>query len=300
VSTTIKTINTSVLSIAYLEYGPPSGWPCILGHGFRYDANAYDQAAPILLQAGRESSFPTRAVTGRRGSSRQRRLARASRRQSAWTFLISWVRSRSSVWFSAATTGGRAACIVAALLPGRVVALVSGNSYYIQNIAHAMEPASPSEEAAFWYQHYFQSERGRRGLTKNRREMARLLWRMWSPNWAFDDATFDRTANAFDNPDFVAVVIHSYRHRYGLAPGAGDPRYDEIEMGLAAQPRIAAPSITIDGDADGANPGTAHHAKRFNCPHEHRIFKGAGHNLPQERPEEWAQAVIDARKMASV
>jgi pimeloyl-ACP methyl ester carboxylesterase len=195
--------------------------------------------------------------------------------------------------------GGRAACIVSALLPNRVVALVSGNSYNIQSIAHAMEPASPAEEAAFWYQYYFHNERGRRGLEKNRRGIARLCWRMWSPNWAFDDATFDRTASAFDNPDFVAVVIHSYRHRYGLAPGAGDPRYDEIEMELAAQPPIAVPAITIDGDADGVNPGTAHHAKKFTGPHEHRIFKGAGHNLPQERPEEWTRAVIDARKMAN-
>ena len=162
-----------------------------------------------------------------------------------------------------------------------------------------MAPASAPQEAALWYQYYFHSERGRRGLEKNRREIARLLWRMWSPNWAFDDATFDRTASALDNPDFVAVVIHSYRHRYGLAPAAGDPRYDEIEMGLAAQPPIAVPAITIDGDADGVNSGTAHHAKKFTGPHEHRIFKGSGHNLPQERPEEWAQAVIDARKMAN-
>ena len=194
--------------------------------------------------------------------------------------------------------GADAVCIVAALLPMRVVALVSGNSYNIQSIAHAMEPASLAEEAALWHQYYFHSERGRRGLTKNRREIARLLWRMWSPNWAFDDATFDRTASAFDNPDFVAVVIHSYRHRYGLAPGAGDPRYDEIEIGFAAQPPIAVPAITIDGDADGVNPGTADHGKKFTGPHEHRVFRGVGHNLPQDRPEEWARAVIDARKMA--
>ena len=194
--------------------------------------------------------------------------------------------------------GGRACCVVAALWPQRAQALVSGNSYNIQNIAHAMEPASPAEEAAFWYQYYFHSERGRRGLAKNRKEIARLLWRMWSPKWAFDDATFDRTASAFDNPDFVAVVIHSYRHRYGLAPGAGDPRYDEIEVALAAQPPIVVPAITVDGDADGVNPGGAHHAKKFTGPHEHRVFRGVGHNLPQERPGEWAQAVIDARAMA--
>jgi pimeloyl-ACP methyl ester carboxylesterase len=192
--------------------------------------------------------------------------------------------------------GGRAACVVAALRPERVVALVSGNSYNIQNIAQAMEPATPPEEAAFWYQYYFHSERGRRGLTKDRRGITRLLWRMWSPTWAFDNATFDRTASAFDNPDFVEVVIHSYRHRYGLAQG--DPRYDEIEMALAAQPHIVVPTITIDGDADGVNPGTAHQARKFAGPHEHRIFRGAGHNLPQERPEEWARAVIDARRMA--
>jgi pimeloyl-ACP methyl ester carboxylesterase len=122
---------------------------------------------------------------------------------------------------------------------------------------------------------------------------------MWSPKWVFDDATFDRTASALDNPDFVAIVIHSYRHRFGLAPGAGDPRYFQIEMGLAAQPNIAVPAITIDGDSDGVNPGTARHAKKFTGPHEHRIFRGAGHNLPQERPEEWARAVIDARAIAN-
>ena len=191
--------------------------------------------------------------------------------------------------------GGRAACVVAALWPQRAAALVSGNSYNIQDIARAMEPASAAEEASFWYQYYFHSERGRRGLIKDRRAIARLLWRMWSPTWAFDDATFDRTASAFDNPDFVEVVIHSYRHRYGLAPG--DPQYAAIEAALAAQPPITVPAITIDGDADGVNPGTAHHAGKFVAAHEHRIFKGAGHNLPQERPEEWARAVIEARAM---
>jgi pimeloyl-ACP methyl ester carboxylesterase len=120
---------------------------------------------------------------------------------------------------------------------------------------------------------------------------------MWSPTWAFDDATFDRTAGAFDNPDFVDVVIHSYRHRYGLAPG--DPQYAPIEGALAEQPAIAVPAITIDGDADGVNPGTSHHTKMFAGPHEHRIFKNAGHNLPQERPEQWTRAIIDAQKMAS-
>jgi pimeloyl-ACP methyl ester carboxylesterase len=255
VSTTIKTINTSVLCIAYLEYGSASGWPCIMGHGFPYDAHAYDQAAPILAQAGARVIVPylrgygptrfLKAETPRSGE-------QAALGVDLFDFMDALKIERAVL--GGYDWGGRAACILAALLPGRVVALVSGNSYNIQSIAYAMEPASPTQEAAFWYQYYFHSERGRRGLTKNRREIARLLWRMWSPIWAFDDATFDRTGSAFDNPDFVAVVIHSYRHRYGLAPGAGDPRYDEIEMGLAAQPRIAVPAITIDGDADGVNP----------------------------------------------
>jgi pimeloyl-ACP methyl ester carboxylesterase len=300
VSTPIKTINTSVLSIAYLEYGVASGWPCILGHGFPYDAHAYDQAAPILAQAGARVIVPYL-----RGYGPTRFLKAETPRSGEQAALgVDLVDFMDALKIERAVLGGydwggRAACIVAALVPMRAVALVSGTSYNIQSIAHAMEPAAAAEEAALWYQYYFHNERGRRGLEKNRRDIARLLWRMWSPNWAFDDATFDRTASAFDNPDFVDVVIHSYRHRYGLAPGAGDPRYDEIEMGLAAQPPIAVPAITIDGGADGVNQGTAHHAKKFTGPHEHRIFKSAGHNLPQERPDEWARAVVEARAMAN-
>jgi pimeloyl-ACP methyl ester carboxylesterase len=293
-------IKAGPLEIAYLEYGAASGWPCILGHGFPYDVHAYDEAAPILAEAGARVIVPYL-----RGFGLTRFLSAGTPRSGEQAALgvdlldfMDALRIERAV-LGGYDWGGRAACIVAALLPKRVVALVSGNSYNIQSIAHAMEPATPPEEAALWYQYYFHSERGRRGLTKDRRGVARLLWRMWSPNWAFDDATFDRTASAFDNPDFVAVVIHSYRHRFGLAPGAGDPRYDEIEMALAAQPNIGVAAVTIDGDADGVNRGTAHQARKFIGPHEHRIFKGAGHNLPQERPEEWARAVIDARKMAS-
>ncbi len=246
---TVKTIEAGVLSVAYLEYGAASGWPCILGHGFPYDVHAYDQAAPILAQAGARVIVPylrgygpTRFLKAETPRSGEQAALGAD-----LLALMDALKIERAV-LGGYDWGGRAACVVAGLWPERVDALVSGNSYNIQSIAHAMEPASPAEEAAFWYQYYFHSERGRRGLTKDRREIARLLWRMWSPTWAFDDATFDRTASAFDNPDFVAVVIHSYRHRYGLAPGAGDPRYDEIEMALAAQPPIAVPAITIDGD----------------------------------------------------
>ncbi len=143
----------------------------------------------------------------------------------------------------------------------------------------------------------FHSERGRRGLIKDRRAIALQLWRMWSPTWKFDDATFGRTADAFDNPDFVEVVIHSYRHRYGLV--SGDPAVAHIETRLAEQPPITVPAITIDGDVDGVDAGTAHHAGKFSGPHEHRVFEQVGHNLPQERPADWARAVLDARAMAA-
>ena len=192
--------------------------------------------------------------------------------------------------------GGRAACIVAALWPERTTALVSGNSYNIQNIARSMEPSSAEEEASYWYQYYFHCERGRAGLHKNRRDIARLLWKMWSPTWQFDDATFDRSAAAFDNPDFVDVVIHSYRHRYGLVEG--DPTALEIEARLQQQPNISVASVTIDGDVDGVDTGTKSHAAKFTGPHEHRVFRDAGHNLPQEKPELWVQAIVDARQMA--
>ena len=298
-SATIKTIDAGVLSIAYVEYGPASGWPCILGHGFPYDVRAYADAGPILADAGARVIVPYLRGFG------PTRLLKADTPRSGeqaalgadLLALMDALKIARAV-LGGYDWGGRAACVVAALWPGRAQALVSGNSYNIQDIARAMEPASPSEEAALWYQYYFHSERGRRGLTRDRREIARLLWRMWSPAWAFDEATFERTASAFDNPDFVDVVIHSYRHRYGLV--AGDPAYAEIEARLAAQPPITVPAITIDGDADGVNPGTAHHARMFVGPHEHRVFSRTGHNLPQERPQEWARAVIDARAMAKV
>jgi pimeloyl-ACP methyl ester carboxylesterase len=293
----VHTIKAGPLEIAYLEYGPGSGWPCVLGHGFPYDVHAYDQAAPILAQAGARVIVPYL-----RGYGPTRFLKDTTLRSGEQAALgVDLLNFMDALKIEPAVLGGydwggRAACIVAALHPERVVALISGNSYNIQDIAHAMEPASPCEEAAFWYQYYFHNERGRRGLAKDRRGIARLLWKMWSPTWVFDDPTFDRTASAFDNPDFVDVVIHSYRHRYGLVPG--DPAYASIEAALAAQPPIAVPAITIDGDSDGVNPGTVHHGGRFSAPREHRIFKGAGHNLPQERPEEWTRAVIDARRMA--
>src|SRR5271165_6761199 len=294
---TLRSIGAGALRAAYEEHGPSDGWPCVLGHGFPYDVHAYAEVAPILAAAGARVIVPYL-----RGFGPTRFLdsdgPRSGEQAALGADLIALMDALGieRAVLGGYDWGGRAACVVSALWPERVVALVSGNSYNIQNIAHAMEPASPSEEAAFWYQYYFHSERGRRGLTKDRRDIARLLWRMWSPTWDFDEATFERTAPAFDNPDFIDVVIHSYRHRYGLVPG--DPAYAPIEAALAKQPTITVPAVTIDGDADGVNPGTAHHAEKFAGPHEHRLFRGAGHNLPQERPEEFARTILDARAMA--
>lgn len=292
-----KRIAAGVLDIAYREYGASDGWPCILSHGFPYDVHAYAECAPLLAEAGARVIVPWL-----RGYGPTRFLSETTPRSGEQAALAADLLAlMDALKIERATLagydwGGRASCIVAALWPQRVEALVSGNSYNIQNIARAMEPARPEDEAALWYQYYFHSERGRRGLERDRRGIARLLWKMWSPKWSFDEATFERSAASFDNPDFVDVVIHSYRHRFGLV--AGDPACAAIEGRLAAQPPIAVPAISIDGDADGVNPGTAHHASRFVGPHEHRVFHAAGHNLPQEMPAEWARAILDIRSIA--
>ena len=192
--------------------------------------------------------------------------------------------------------GGRAACVGAALWPERCIGLVCVNGYLIQDIAKAMVPARPDREVPLWYQYYFQVERGRAGLAANLRGIAKILWEQWSPNWDFDDACFERTAVAYDNPDYVDVVIHSYRHRFGLADG--DPQYADIERKLAAQPPITVPAITLDGEEDGvalATDGNAS-APKFSRRRTHRVVSRAGHNLPQEAPEAFAAAVMELIK----
>jgi pimeloyl-ACP methyl ester carboxylesterase len=186
--------------------------------------------------------------------------------------------------------GGRAACIVAALWPERCRGLVSGG-YSIQNIALADRPASAASEYRAWYQWYFHTERGRAGLEKNRRDICRLLWQLWSPNWRFDEATFERTAVSFDNPDFVDVVIHSYRHRYGAA--AGEPALEPIERRLAEQPSIAVPKVVLDGEADGVDQTSTEDraAAHFTGPYERRLIPSAGHFLPHEAPDAVVAAV---------
>jgi pimeloyl-ACP methyl ester carboxylesterase len=189
--------------------------------------------------------------------------------------------------------GGRAACVVAALRPERTRALMSINGYNIQNIATALQPAAPAQEWRHWYQWYFNTERGRAGLAANRYELCKLLWRLWSPNWQFTDDAYDTTAASFENPDFVDVVIQSYRHRHQNAPG--DPALEPIEALLAAQPAITVPTIVLHGEADGVGPATSSesHAKHFTHSYERRVIPVAGHFLPNEAPEAIVQAIVD-------
>jgi pimeloyl-ACP methyl ester carboxylesterase len=293
----LRHVDAGVLNIAYYEEGPADGPVVVLLHGFPYDIHSYVDVAPILAAKGCRAIVPYL-----RGYGPTRFLDAATPRSGEQAAvgadliaLIDALGIKRAV-FAGYDWGGRAACVGAALWPDRCAGLVSVNSYLIQNIARAMIPAMPMHEVAYWYQYYFQIERGRAGLAANRREIARILWRQWSPNWHFDDATFDRTALAHDNPDYVDVVIHSYRHRYGLADG--DPRYADLERRLAAQPVIDVPAITLDGDADGVaapTDGKASAAK-FSHRRAHRIIPHAGHNLPQEEPEAFADAVMELIK----
>jgi len=287
----MKTVRTPTLEIGYEENGPAEGPPVVLLHGFPDDVRAYDGVAPPLAAAGwrvlvpyLRGYGPTRFLDPRTPRSGQQ----AALGRDLFDFLDALGLERAAL--AGYDWGGRAACIVAALWPERVTSLVSIGGYNIQNIARSGEPASSDREHRLWYQWYFHTERGRAGLAANRRPLCRLLWELWSPNWRFDDATYERTALSFDNPDFVEVVIQSYRHRYGLAPG--DPALQPVEDRLAAQPPITVPTVVLHGACDGVSPpeSSEEHARLFTGPYRRQVVPVAGHFLPQEAPG----AVIDA------
>ncbi len=291
----MKTIAAGVLTIAYLEAGPPDGPPVILLHGFPYDVHAYDAVSERLAAAGRRCLAPYLRGYGPTmflGASTPRSGEQAALGADLLAFMGALAIPRAVL--AGYDWGGRAACVMAALWPERVAGVVScGAGYNIQTIARAREPTTPDAEHRIWYQYYFQSERGRAGLARHRRELCELLWRLWSPEWDFDAATFAQTAAAFDNPDFVDVVIHSYRHRFGAV--AGDPALDAIERRLAAQPEIAVPSIVLQGAADGVDGAPREidsAARHFTGFYERRILPGIGHNVPQEDPDGFADAVL--------
>jgi pimeloyl-ACP methyl ester carboxylesterase len=288
----IKQIKAGVLDVGYLETGSSDGPPVLLLHGFPYSIDSYTDVAPILAAQGCRVIIPYL-----RGHGSTRFLDSAAPRSGQQAAigvdviaLLDALELRQAV-FAGYDWGGRAACVAAALWPERCAGLVSVNGYLIQDIAKAGVPISPAVESGLWYQYYFQTERGRAGLAANRREIARTLWIRNSPTWRFDEATLIRHASAFDNPDYVDVVIHSYRHRLGLADGYAP--YDDVERRLAALPAIAVPTITLDGKADGVVPATdgRSSASKFTGPRTHRIVEAAGHNLPEEAPREFANAV---------
>jgi pimeloyl-ACP methyl ester carboxylesterase len=290
----IKRIRTNTLEIAYEDSGPETGIPVILLHGFPYDPRAYDDVVPLLVAAGCRAIVPYL-----RGYGQTRFLTAATPRSGQQAALgQDLLELMNALGLPNAALvgydwGGRAACVIAALWPERVRALVSANGYTIQDIAASVIPTTPEQEHRLWYQYYFHTERGRAGLEANRHDLCKLLWRLWSPNWKFDDATYDRTAASFNNPDFVDVVIQSYRHRYGYAPG--DPALEPIERLLAAQPKIAVPTIVLQGEGDGVNtPQTsATRDPHFIGPYQRRLIPAIGHNVPQEAPTAVSAAVLE-------
>ena len=290
----LKQINAGVLSVGYAEAGPARGPAVILLHGWPYDIHSFADVTPVLASRGYRVIVPYL-----RGYGTTRFLSDASPRNGQQAALgVDTIALMDALGIGQAIIGGfdwgaRSADVVAALWPDRCKALVSVSGYLIGSQAANKAPLAPRAEYAWWYQYYFATERGRAGYDTYRRDFSKLIWQLASPKWAFDDATFARSAVAFDNPDHVAIVIHNYRWRIALAPG--EPQYDDLERLLAGAPAIAVPTISLEGDANGApHPDPDAYASKFSGKYAHRtISGGVGHNLPQEAPQAFAQAIVD-------
>jgi pimeloyl-ACP methyl ester carboxylesterase len=289
----VATVRTAVLEIAYEAHGDPGGVPVVLLHGFPDDVRAYDGVAPPLAAAGLRVLVPYLRGYGptRFLDPGEARMAQQAAIGQDLLDLMDRLDLGPAV-VAGYDWGGRAACIAAILEPGRVRGLVSATGYNVQDTLAPPRPAPVAEERAFWYQWYFNTERGRAGLARDRRALCRHLWAEWSPTWRFDEAAFDRTAPSFDNPDFVEVVIHSYRHRHRNAPG--DPRHDDVERRLAARPPITVPSVVLHGADDAVSPldRSERDMRLFPPGTERRVVAGAGHFLPRERPDVFVDAVL--------
>lgn len=289
----LKQIRAGVLEVAYEETGDAGGRPVFLLHGFPYDVHAFDEVAPLLVSRGcrvitpyLRGYGPTRFLSAETPRSGQQAVLAHD-----LLALMDALEIPSAV-LAGFDWGGRAGCIVAALWPDRARGLVTVNGYNVHDVPGSAEPERPENEFRHWYQYYFHGERGRRGLEQNRHALCKLLWRLWSPDWAFDEETFDRTAASFDNPDFIDVVIHSYRVRYALV--AGDPSAEDTERRLTAKPAIGVPTVAIDGESDGVMPlgGCGGHTRHFTGSYERVVLPRVGHNPPQEAPREFADAVV--------
>ncbi|MFZ3361263.1 MAG: alpha/beta hydrolase [Xanthobacteraceae bacterium] len=293
----LKQIDAGVLNIGYAEAGPANGQPVILLHGWPYDIYSFVDVAPLLATAGYRVIVPYV-----RGYGATRFLSpETSRNGQQSVVAIDVIALMDALKIEKATIAGfdwgaRSACIVAALWPERCKALVSVSGYLIGSQEAGRAPLPPTAELQWWYQYYFATERGRDGYDKYRHDFSKLIWQLASPQWKFDDATFDRSAASFDNPDHVAIVIHNYRWRLGLAEG--EAKYGDLEKRLAAAPVIAVPTITMEGDANGApHPEPSTYAKKFSGKYSHRLVTGGiGHNLPQEAPQAFGEAILDVSK----
>ena len=291
----VQQIEAGVLNHGYVEAGPAGGPAVMLLHGWPYDVHSFAEVTPALAAAGYRVIVPFA-----RGYGATRFLLEDTPRNGQQAALAADVTELMDALgieraiLAGFDWGARSADVIAALWPDRCKALVSVSGYLIGSQAANAAPLPPQAEYAWWYQYYFATERGRAGYDTYRRDFNKFIWQLASPKWAFDDATFARSAAAFANPDHVAIVIHNYRWRLGLA--AGEPQYDDLEKRLADAPAIAVPTITLEGDANGApHPEAGAYAGKFTGKYEHRtISGGVGHNLPQEAPQEFAQAIIDA------
>jgi pimeloyl-ACP methyl ester carboxylesterase len=290
----LKQIDAGLLNVGYAEAGPADGPAVLLLHGWPYDIHSFDQVTPVLASSGRRVIVPYLRGYG----TTRFRSGNTARNGQQSALAVDLIALMDALGIEKATLAGfdwgaRTCDIIAALWPKRCRALVSVSGYLIGNPETGKAPLAPEAEHQWWYQYYFATERGRAGYEKYRREFARLIWQLASPKWRFDDATFETSAAAFDNPDHVAIVIHNYRWRLGLAEG--EASYDELERRLAAGPAITVPTITLEGDANGApHPDASAYAGKFVGRYAHRVVTGGiGHNLPQEAPAAFAQAVVD-------
>lgn len=295
----IRQIDAGVLSIGYVDMGPPAGAPILLFHGWPYDIHAFADVAPLLVASGYRVIIPHlrgHGTTVFRSPANQRNAQQAALGADGIA-LMDALGIRQAV-VAGFDWGARTANIMAALWPERCRALVSVSGYLIGSQAGNVKPLPPAQELQWWYQFYFATERGRAGYAANTNAFNRQIWQLASPRWNFDDATFERSAASFVNPDHVAIVIHNYRWRLGLADG--ERKYDELEARLATGPLIGVPAITMEGDANGApHPEPAMYRAKFTGPYDHRLIAGGvGHNLPQEAPAEFARAILDAAKLA--
>ena len=290
----LKQINTGDLNVSYYESGPFDGVPVFLLHGFPYDIHSYLEVAPVLSSSGCKVIVPYLRGYGKTSFLAKETL-RSGQQAALGNDLLNLMNAMKidKAILAGYDWGGRAACVVAALHPERCRGLISCNGYNIQDIKISSKPSNPNIEQRLWYQYFFHSERGRLGLINNRHDFIKYLWQTWSPSWNFNDEIYCLSKNSFDNSDFVDVVIHSYKHRFGIV--TGDPKFNKIEQALSNQPIISVPSITIDGENDGVSElsNISKIKQKFSAHVRHQILPNTGHNVPQEDPKNFSKAVLE-------